>query len=172
LLPQLTLTYTWFAVGQSLSSAGTTFTPTAGTLKFEVMLGNWSFTNLANTLDLHLHRSVLPIFTSIVESRYAQNITTFILASGATITSTINLIGSCMVDSSTVAAMSFGLTELANVSGGLDLVLEFPHFYKTVSYDPDFSVTLGQSSSRGGDGGPGDLPCYHTLCSSSLLESF
>jgi len=59
--------------------------------------------------------------------------------------------------------MNFRLTNLANVTGGLDLILEFPHFYKTVSYDPDFSVALNVDGNNGGNYNNDLLPLLSLL---------
>lgn len=139
-------------MGQSLLSAETRFNTTVGTLKLEVSLNDWNFANPA--LELHVHLFVLPAVTSILEFNDAQDVTTFVLSSEAIMTSTITLIGSCIVDDDTIAPLTFQLIENGSV---LDLVLRFPRFNRTVSYDPDFSVTPGGSPVDGTKGTGDDL---------------
>jgi len=113
-----------------------------------VTLSNWSFAHPANTLALRLQLALLPVVTQEEASAQGSNITTFILTSGNTMTTTIELLGFCIVDTTTIAPINMQLSE-TGVSGLLDLVLQFPHFKENILYDPDFSVIL---NTGGGDG--------------------
>jgi len=140
---------------QSLHSAGINFTVQPSSIKLEIQLNHWNFTQPSNTLRLHLQLSTQPAVTSIQSTLTIANITTFAMNSGNTVLTTINLLNNCVVDNSSFLPVTFAIT---NGTGSIvDLVLNLPHFESTLVYDPDFSVVLGGSGASGDGGGSDNL---------------
>ena len=157
---QFSLRYTLFAVNTTTTSAGVTFSTAPSSLKFEVQMNYWNFSNPANTLRLHLALHITPNVTSVTQPTSTVGpTTTYILHSANLMTTTLNLISYGVLDGTSNAPVSFYLN-VTQGSSVQDLQLHIPHFTSSFQYDPDFAVTLGGdgSSSGGtqsGDGGSG-----------------
>jgi len=148
--PKLSIQYSLFAVGQTLSSSGIFFDTKPSDLKFEMALSGWPFAQPSNTLRLHLVLNVTPNVISILQNNNStnNNITTFtLLSSNETMTTTIRMLGYGTADGIDVP-ISFSLAQTQTDPGLLSLVLEIPHFNSSFQYDPDFSIILSSSQQQ------------------------
>lgn len=106
-------------------------------------ISHWNFSSPNHTLDFRFeligHHPITSITSQGIDD---QGLAVFVLASPPSMTTTIRFLGTALVDG--VEWIPIGIS-FAGVSY---LVLRSPHFYRSLQYDPDISVTLGE----GGDG--------------------
>jgi len=139
--------YSIWNVEQQLNSAGANFTVQQSAIKLEIQLNHWNFSQASNSLRLHLNLATQPAVTSTQSLPSGNsNITTFILNSGNSLFTTVNLINYCVVDNSSFVPVTFSINNTGSV---IDLIVHLPHFEASLIYDPDFSVVLGGSGNGG-----------------------
>ena len=150
--------YALYEVGQTLNSSGIKFTTRGSSLKLSVVIGRWNFSSASHSLALSLSLDAIPPFTSISfdEANSSNpNVTTFVLESAGGLQVVIDLLRAAEADG-VVAPVAFSFS--ANLS---ILVMRFPSFSRSLSYDPDFSVaivgTATTTTTTGDGGGSADL---------------
>jgi len=121
-----------------------------------LFLTGWQFLSTSNTLRLSLGLTIQPNVTSYrVSNSTNNNTTTFTFNSNGVMTTSVQLLRQCVVDSVTVLPVSFALI---GQNPSLTLQVFLPYFTQTLQYDPDFSVALSGKSTDHSGGGSDLLP--------------
>jgi len=160
---ELELQYILFANDSTVTSAGISFPVARQALKLELFLtGAWASELAGNPADGGFLRfsfqvEVKPPVMSM-QTQITPELSIFILQQSGSEQTTVRLLNYAVVDGiNTPIHFNFTLIETTTTSSSYDLDLLFPPFTQGLLYDPDFSVTFGESASAG-DGGGGDSP--------------
>jgi len=113
-------------------------------------IGGWNFSTSANSLVARFQFVGYPPITNISDQGIdAQGLQVFVLSSSL-VTTSIRFLRVATVGTTRVVPVNIAF------DGLLGLALQFPSFTGTLTYDPDFSITIDtDSDDGGGDGGGG-----------------
>jgi sugar lactone lactonase YvrE len=157
--------YGLFANTTQIESGGVQFNILPSTLKLTLKVNGWNCAATTNSLFVSFSLTTTPPLSNfmIVEDSSSPGLVDLVLNSTGAMRTTVRLLKYAVVDGANTA-VNFSFDSNTN-----QLKLQFPCFQSSLTYDPDFSVIIGDGGTGGGGGGIGGSGNLQLLALISLI---